>query len=220
MISSHVRSESARLFSHIYAFSLILVATLAGWICFFEPASTRYAEIKKDGLTTHPVTTLHFRGDIRFTPHQREIIELSIHHIEKTSCGFVKINITWDMSNAAMYIIAGRNVIVATTTEELKRIKGPDAEYNLGLTVNLEGFKWIFLVMPKLDDDKRLEWVIAHEITHAAGVMDHDDNGLMTPEAPWLILPDEYPTWSKEDVELFCQRWRCDPKLFDSCRFR
>jgi len=182
------------------------------------PASSRADEISVEGRTSRPVAKLHFHGDVRFTPEQRVAIVAGMRAVERTSCGFVESDVIWDVDNVIKHVALGEQLIVSSTTEDIVAMKGPDGEFNLGLTVNF-GVKWIFLVAPKLGDDmSRWEWVVAHEITHAAGMMDHVQNGLMEPEAPWIILDE--PMWFDEDVALFCKRYRCQPKMFDSCRYR
>lgn len=217
MRSSHALSNG-RLFFHINAFFFVLtLTTLYRWT-YVEPARSRAPEIAEKGVTERPVTNLHFHGDVRFTPEQRLLIEMGIRDVERTSCGLVKADVTWDMNGFVKHALMGQAVIVSATTEELVKFRGPDADFNLGLTVNF-GVRWIFLVTAKLaDDDDRMEWVTAHEITHAADVMDHVNNGLMETEAPWFVT--EKPSWKSEDIALFCKKWRCDPEMFSDCRFR
>lgn len=185
-----------------------------------EPTQTRAQEITEKGITTRPVSVLHFHGDVLFTPDQRARVEAGLRDVEVASCGFVKTDVVWDMDSFAKYTMLHNNIIVWATTETVKRIKGPSGEYNLGLTVNF-GVKWIFLVMPKMLNDldvDRLEWVTAHEVTHAAGMMEHVQNGLMEPEAPWVIL--EKPTWENDDLDNFCKVWHCKREMFYGCRYR
>ena len=218
MKSSHALSNG-RLFLHINAFFLVLALTQIYKYAYGDRADLRAAEITAKGVTEDPVTNIHFHGDVRFTSEQRALIEAGLHDVERTSCGLVKAHVTWDMDGFVKHALMGQYIIKSTTTEELVRFRGPDADFNLGLTVNF-GVKWIFLVTAKLaeDDNQRLEWVAAHEVTHAVDVMDHVNDGLMSPEAPWVVT--EKPSWKSEDVALFCKVWRCDPEMFSGCRYR
>lgn len=217
MRSSHVLS-SDRLFAHIYTFFLVLTMTIVYRWTYVDPASSRASEIVEKGATERPVTNLHFHGDMRFTPEQRGFIEAGISDVERTSCGFVKADVIWDMDGFVKHALMGQTVIVSVTTEQLVKYHGPDADANLGLTVNF-GVRWIFLVTEKLENDnERLQWVVAHEVTHVADMMDHVNNGLMETEAPWVMT--EKPAWKSDDIALFCKVWRCEPEMFSSCRYR
>lgn len=182
------------------------------------PARSRETEVLETGKTENPVAPLAFHGDVRFTSAQRAAIEAGLKDVNRTSCGFVKASIVWDVESFLPHALLGENLIMSSSTEELVRFRGPDAEFLLGMTLNA-GIKWIFLVTPKLGDDVMLwEWVVAHEATHAAGMMEHVRTGLMEPEAPWAVV--DKPEWEREDIALFCKRWRCDPQMFRSCRYR
>jgi hypothetical protein len=199
---------------------LCLFLTVSSSLYYTEwmPASTRAGEVRDTGKTDRPVIDLVFHGDLRFTPGQRRAIEAAAEDVNRTSCGFVKARVVWDVRSFAFHALQGENLIMSSTNEELMKWQGPKGEYLLGSTLNV-GFKWIFLVTPKLEDDLELfEWVTAHEMTHAGGMMNHDRDGLMEPEAPMVVL--DKPEWSYQDVVLFCQRWRCEPKMFLDCRYR
>ena len=186
-----------------------------------QSASTRWSEITSTGKAKTPVVVGTFHGDVRMLEIQRRTVENALEDLERTSCGLVKLAVTWDFDpelELLFRVVRGDNILMMTDSRTLIRWLGKEeGDHLLGLT-RYSNSRWIFLVADKLGEDTLLwEWVAAHEFSHAIG-MDHIGVGLMEPNAPVFIV--DRPSWEREDVAEFCRIWDCQPEMFFDCRFR